>query len=61
MWKLAENRRRFFENFAKTNGFDPLIAEAWYSQPSEKILSAKVHVFLSLFLFYISFFLCVYL
>eukprot|EP00026_Physarum_polycephalum_P000813 Phypoly_transcript_00814.p1 GENE.Phypoly_transcript_00814~~Phypoly_transcript_00814.p1 ORF type:complete len:797 (+),score=105.00 Phypoly_transcript_00814:1557-3947(+) len=41
LWKVAENRRKFFENFAKEHGFDPLSSEAWYSQPSEKILSAK--------------------
>jgi hypothetical protein len=38
-WK---NRRRFFENYAKENGFDPLNPENWYLQAREKIISTKV-------------------
>ena len=32
MWDEPENRRKFFENYAQANGFDPLIAKNWYSQ-----------------------------
>lgn len=37
------NQRKFFENYAKQNKFDPLIAENWYSQPRRKIMVMKVH------------------
>jgi hypothetical protein len=51
--KSEENRRTFFEVYAKQNGFDPLIAEYWYAQTKKKILSAKVgsspKIFLLLF------------
>ena len=32
VWDEPENRRKFFENYAQANGFDPLIAKNWYSQ-----------------------------
>ncbi len=28
-WNSAENRRKFFLQFSKQKGFDPLIAENW--------------------------------
>jgi len=31
-WTDAQNRRKFFEEFAREHGFDPLNAEHWYSQ-----------------------------
>jgi hypothetical protein len=34
-WQDIGNRRQFFENFAKENGFDPLIPENWYLPPYE--------------------------
>ena len=30
-WGNPSNRRRYFERFAEERGFDPLIAENWYS------------------------------
>ena len=41
-WREAANRRIFFENYAKSNGFDPLIAANWYLVPSDKIMAMKV-------------------
>ena len=37
-----ENRRRFFEEYAVANGFDPLNASNWYSQSRDKIMATKV-------------------
>jgi hypothetical protein len=42
LWADLQKRRRFFENFAKDNGFDPLVATNWYGVSQERILSAKV-------------------
>ena len=41
-WRYEENRRQFFEDYAKSSGFDPLLAHNWYKQPVGRILSAKV-------------------
>lgn len=41
-----EDRRNFFENYAATHKFNPLVPSNWYSQPKERFLSTKV--FLSL-------------
>lgn len=35
-------RKRFFEKYAKENGFDPLSAEDWYRQSIPKMLGVKV-------------------
>lgn len=40
-WTFAKNRRRFFDEFAAENGFDPLIAEYWYKISRKAILSKK--------------------
>jgi hypothetical protein len=45
-WCKQKNRRRFFENFAKTNGFDPLLPDNWYLQDSKKIMKIRVLNFL---------------
>jgi hypothetical protein len=45
-WK---KRRKYFENYAKEHGFDPLVAENWYTQARSKILAAEVLSPLSLF------------
>jgi hypothetical protein len=45
LWQDAKNRKEFFEKFALTNSFDPLLAENWYQQSPEKILSVKVFPF----------------
>ena len=37
-----ENRRSFFETYAKTMGFDPLNPSKWYLQPLDNILATKV-------------------
>jgi hypothetical protein len=41
-WRDVGNRRRFFENYAKENGFDPHDPENWYLQPKDNILAVKV-------------------
>lgn len=40
-YSVAE-RRKFFEDFAHSNSFDPLLAENWYSIPRDKILEVEV-------------------
>eukprot|EP00026_Physarum_polycephalum_P000668 Phypoly_transcript_00669.p1 GENE.Phypoly_transcript_00669~~Phypoly_transcript_00669.p1 ORF type:complete len:889 (+),score=100.09 Phypoly_transcript_00669:213-2879(+) len=40
-WRVERNRKSFFEQYAKDNGFDPLVAENWYAVRSEKILARK--------------------
>eukprot|EP00026_Physarum_polycephalum_P001329 Phypoly_transcript_01330.p1 GENE.Phypoly_transcript_01330~~Phypoly_transcript_01330.p1 ORF type:complete len:878 (+),score=128.72 Phypoly_transcript_01330:456-3089(+) len=40
-WTEESTRRKFFEEYAKQNGFDPLVPDAWYAQSSENILSVK--------------------
>lgn len=41
-WRDVNNRKHFFENYAKKRGFDPLSASHWYKQPIEKIGAEKV-------------------
>jgi hypothetical protein len=36
------NQRKFFENYAKQHGFDPLKPENWYTQPRKNIMSTTV-------------------
>eukprot|EP00026_Physarum_polycephalum_P004416 Phypoly_transcript_04435.p1 GENE.Phypoly_transcript_04435~~Phypoly_transcript_04435.p1 ORF type:complete len:688 (+),score=101.45 Phypoly_transcript_04435:123-2066(+) len=36
-----ENRRNFFEKYAKLNAFDPQIPANWYAQSRDKIMSVK--------------------
>jgi len=36
-----KHRRKFFESYAMSNGFDPLDPVAWYAQPAKKIASMK--------------------
>lgn len=42
-WNEVENRRDFFEKYAKRMNFDSQDAEKWYLQPMENILSFKVN------------------
>jgi hypothetical protein len=35
----------FFENYAKDNGFDPLVPENWYFQTAKNILSITVWLY----------------
>lgn len=41
-WANARNRRHFFERFAADKGFDPLIAQNWYSITHEQLDEYKV-------------------
>ena len=41
-WSNETNRREVFDNFAKENGFDPLIAESWYFASPTVLREAKV-------------------
>lgn len=44
-----ENKRKFLDNFAKQKGFDPLIAENWYTIQISDIKEEQVClIFLSL-------------
>eukprot|EP00026_Physarum_polycephalum_P018830 Phypoly_transcript_20577.p1 GENE.Phypoly_transcript_20577~~Phypoly_transcript_20577.p1 ORF type:complete len:206 (+),score=32.24 Phypoly_transcript_20577:67-618(+) len=40
LWREA-NRRKFFEDYAKQHGFDPLNPENWYTEPVEKIMAVR--------------------
>lgn len=42
LWSKPEIRRQFFETYAANNGFNPLVAQNWYTQTREKIMSMKV-------------------
>ena len=42
MWGELKNRRRFFEEYAREERFDPLVSSNWYSQPRDFIMSFKV-------------------
>eukprot|EP00026_Physarum_polycephalum_P002991 Phypoly_transcript_03000.p1 GENE.Phypoly_transcript_03000~~Phypoly_transcript_03000.p1 ORF type:complete len:301 (-),score=32.11 Phypoly_transcript_03000:189-1091(-) len=41
LWSDPANRRKFFENYAKDNRFDPLQAEKWYLQSIFRIMAFK--------------------
>jgi hypothetical protein len=43
--------RKFFEQYAKDNGFDPLVPEHWYQQATSRLLFIKVCVFFFFFCF----------
>lgn len=55
MWREEENRKKFFEWYAKKNEFDPLVPDNWYRVSIESIMSFKVS-FLFLFLFFFKLF-----
>ena len=38
----VRRHRKFFESFATTNGFDPLLPENWYLQSKANIMNSKV-------------------
>ena len=42
-WDNIENRRRFFESYAKENEFDSNSAKAWMLQAKKKVLEVKVN------------------
>eukprot|EP00026_Physarum_polycephalum_P001387 Phypoly_transcript_01388.p1 GENE.Phypoly_transcript_01388~~Phypoly_transcript_01388.p1 ORF type:complete len:627 (+),score=98.80 Phypoly_transcript_01388:211-1881(+) len=41
VWQKKENRRKFFENYAKAHGFDPLKPENWLKQSKEDIMAME--------------------
>lgn len=41
-WNNAQNRRKFFDDFAAKRGFDALIAENWYPIQQKDIIAVKV-------------------
>ena len=41
-WHTPELRRKFFEKYARTYGFDSQNPSAWYQQPREQIMAFKV-------------------
>ena len=48
IWDSAAKRKRFFEDFAKSQNFDPEDPKNWYSQ-SKAIISLKVLPLLSFY------------
>lgn len=44
IWSMVRNRREFFIDYAKQNGFDPKDTSVWYTQPKDKILSFRVSI-----------------
>ena len=44
-WDKKEHRKLFFDDLARTKGFDPLVAENWYSIDKETVLAEKVRLF----------------
>jgi hypothetical protein len=42
-FRNIDNRRKFFENYAKEQGFDPRDPNNWYSQSTDKIITTLVH------------------
>lgn len=57
LWKNSQNLREFFDEFAKTKGFNPLAAENWYPVKFADILKKRVstQVFAILDLYFIIF------
>eukprot|EP00026_Physarum_polycephalum_P002627 Phypoly_transcript_02635.p1 GENE.Phypoly_transcript_02635~~Phypoly_transcript_02635.p1 ORF type:complete len:741 (+),score=93.71 Phypoly_transcript_02635:157-2379(+) len=41
LWNNKLMRRKFFENYARTKGFDALIPENWYKQPRSQLVAVK--------------------
>ena len=42
LWNDPIRRRKYFENYARANDFDPLVPDNWYSQSKDKIVGMKV-------------------
>lgn len=42
VWFDIKTRKEFFMKFAKERGFDPLIADNWYSVSNDDLVSTKV-------------------
>ena len=58
VWGDLGNQRKFFENYAETKGFDPLVPENWYLQSTEGISDVKVYCCLLLLLCFFCLFVC---
>lgn len=43
-FRKTKTRIKFFEDYAKTHNFDPLIASNWYTQSREQLYSFKVFI-----------------
>lgn len=43
-WKNKSARRSFFDSFADDHGFDPLIANNWYSVNPQMLADYKVKI-----------------
>ena len=41
-WHDLNNRKSFFDDFAKSKGFDPLLPENWYKIPRDEVIEYKV-------------------
>ena len=57
-YKVVENQKRAFENVAKDEGFDPLVAENWYNVDKDTLYNYPVGVcspfYLTFFCFLLS-------
>jgi hypothetical protein len=42
VWNDQQRRREFFENYAKSNGFDFQNAQDWYLQSLDDLMAVKV-------------------
>lgn len=49
LYLALRDRKKFFEEYATTNGFDPLVPENWYTQSKEKIMREVGKKFLDLY------------
>lgn len=50
---VAENKRKFLEEYASEKGFNPLIAQNWYKQSRESIMAMNVRFFFPFYIFII--------
>lgn len=55
MWRDAEKRKNFFEEYAKRHGIDSRDPEQWYSVPRDSFMAVKVLLFLLYFKHFYSF------
>ena len=44
LWHATEKRRKFFEEYAKSKGFDPLNPANWYEHSQNQIYNDKVFI-----------------
>lgn len=60
-WQDLRDRKKFFEEYAEANGFDPHNPENWYTQTANKIKSSKVFSNLFIHFLYFCLFVCLFL